>query len=90
VHSDWWESRGGFKTRITKGDVTLEVVLQAADGGGDGTVPESSGKAVKADSIRGFPDVEHEPAYKDEAVLKFTVETIQQFCEKLIDDKTGG
>lgn len=71
-HTDWWESRGDFKARIqTKDEVTLEVELQQPAGKGDGTVPESSGKALdqtgeapgKGGPARAFAGIEHEPAY---------------------------
>ncbi|HVE85301.1 MAG TPA: hypothetical protein VND93_20755 [Myxococcales bacterium] len=93
THSDWWSSRGGFKTRVTKDGVTLEVTLQAGDGGGDGTVPESSGKAVKAPS-RGIDGIGHEPAYtydsEEQPVLSFMAQTVEKFCIDKIKKKVGG
>lgn len=93
THSDWWESRGGFKARITKDDVTLEVTLQPADGGGDGTVPESSGKAISAPT-RAFEGIGHEPAYTyetaEQPVLDFTMKTIEKYCLAKIKEKIGG
>lgn len=92
-HSDWWESRGGFKSRITKGDVTLEATLQAADGGGDGTVPESSGRGLKVKS-QEFKEVGHEPAYtydsEEQPVLAFTTRMLEKFMIDKIKKKVGG
>jgi hypothetical protein len=76
--SEWWQSRGGFKARFTQGGNAYNSALQPGDGGGDGTVPESSGKALSPN--QAFPGVEHEPAYRDAAVLKFTIESIEKFC----------
>jgi len=93
THSDWWGSRGGFRTRVTKEGVTFEVTLQAGDGGGDGTVPESSGKAVKAKATP-YEAVGHEPAYTydsaEQPVLTFVASTIEKFCIDKIKKKVGG
>jgi hypothetical protein len=71
THTEYWQSRGGFKTKIlTKDGVTFEVELQPPAGSGDGTVPESSGKALQQSGDapakkepRAFPGIDHEPAY---------------------------
>ncbi len=92
THTDWWQSRGGFTARITKDGVTLEATLQSADGAGDGTVPESSGKAVEAPA-KAFNEVAHEPAFTHDSeelpVLTFTTGLIEKFCVDKIKKKTG-
>lgn len=86
--TDTWQLRGGFKTEIEKDDAKFEVVLQLPDGMGDGTVPESSGKAVKAPA-KPFPGVAHEPAYQDAEVQKFTFAAIEAFCKGKISKRIG-
>lgn len=75
THTEYWQSRGGFKTRIpTAEGVTFDVELIQPAGNGDGTVPASSGKALdqtgqapeKAGPAQEFVGVEHEPAFKDQ------------------------
>jgi hypothetical protein len=80
--TEWWQSRGAFKVKVEtkKGVVEMElshpadVAKRDGDphglGAGDGTVPESSGKAVKqcGEAATGpdpepFDGIEHEPAF---------------------------
>ncbi len=102
--TEWWKSRGGFKVRVETDKGTIDMELQhPADvakrdkephgaGAGDGTVPESSGKAIKpsGDAIggqtepKGFEGVEHEPAYKDADVMAYTVLAVKNLCRDKI------
>lgn len=86
--TDTWQLRGGFKTEIEKDDAKLEVVLQQPDGMGDGTVPESSGKAVKV-TAKAFPGISHEPAYHKKDVQEFTFASIEAFCKDMIAKRIG-
>jgi hypothetical protein len=82
--TEWWQSRGAFKVRAQTADGGVDVELShPADvakendqphghGAGDGTVPESSGKALKqcGEAVGGgekdakaFEGIEHEPAF---------------------------
>lgn len=51
--TDWYQNRGGYRDRVDGKDVPNEtgplnlVTMQLPDGAGDGTVPESSGMALK-------------------------------------------
>lgn len=81
-------SSSGFKSKVHRDDARLKVSLQVADGAGDGTVPESSGKALKVDAT-GIPKIEHEPAYKEEAAQGFTFKAIAKFCNAKIDKRIG-
>jgi hypothetical protein len=104
--TEWWKSRGGFKVRVETDKGTIDMELQhPADvakrnkdphgsGAGDGTVPESSGKALKqrGDAIGGekeaeaFEGIEHEPAYHArgdgpaEDPVAFTVQAVKNLC----------
>lgn len=61
-NTSWYANRGGYRDRINDEDLPSEdgnvqlVVMQMPDGAGDGTVPESSGSALKpsADCKRTF------------------------------------
>lgn len=82
--TEWWQSRGAFKLQIKAEDgreLSVDMMhpgdlakLDEDDhgaGAGDGTVPESSGKAVVpkgkaakgAKEAKAFDGIEHEPAY---------------------------
>lgn len=52
-NTDWYANRGGYRDHVDEsdkpssdGDLNL-VMMQLPDGAGDGTVPESSGRALK-------------------------------------------
>ncbi|CAM3313931.1 alpha/beta hydrolase [Corallococcus sp. ZKHCc1 1396] len=79
--TDWWQSRGGFRTEIEHKDQKLEIVLQRPNGAGDGTVPESSGKAIQT-AATPVPGIEHEPAYQSKQGKAFTLEAIEFFCRE--------
>ena len=108
--TEWWQSRGGFKARVETDKGTIDVELQhPADvakrdkdphgaGAGDGTVPESSGKALKqrGDAVGGEKEaqaiegIEHEPAYHShgegpaEDPIAFTVQAVKNLCRGMI------
>ena len=86
--TDTWKLRGGFQTELSDGEVKLEIVLQPPAGQGDGTVPESSGKAMKIENTP-FPGVAHEPAYQSEEVQQFTFSAIEAFCKAKIKKRIG-
>lgn len=86
--TDTWKHRGGFQTEITDGEVKLEVVLQLPAGEGDGTVPESSGKAMSVEN-KPFDGIAHEPAYQSAEVQKFTFSAIEAFCKAKIKKRVG-
>jgi hypothetical protein len=104
--SEWWQSRGAYKARVETSRGTIDVELQhPADlakrsgdphgaGAGDGTVPESSGKALDqtGDAAGGtkpaqaFEGISHEPAYHArgegpaEDPVAFTVQAVKNLC----------
>jgi hypothetical protein len=88
THTDWWKSRGGFETEIVLDDAKLRVTLERPDGAGDGTVPESSGKALKV-AATPIPKIAHEPAYQDKTAQEFTFKAITKFCNAKIDKRIG-
>ncbi|RKH61279.1 alpha/beta hydrolase [Corallococcus llansteffanensis] len=73
--------RNGFRTEIENKNHILEIVLQRPDGAGDGTVPESSGNALKAAS-HPVPGIEHEGAYTSKQSKEFTLAAIESFCRE--------
>jgi pimeloyl-ACP methyl ester carboxylesterase len=86
TRTDWWKSRGGFETELITDDAKLLVQLQPPDGAGDGTVPESSGKALKV-AATPIPEVAHEPAYQDKQAAQFTFTAIEKFCKAKIEKR---
>lgn len=108
--TEWWKSRGGFKVRVETDKGTIDVELQHPSdvakrdkephgaGAGDGTVPESSGKALeqRGDAVGGekeaqaFEGIEHEPAYHSrgegpaEDPVAFTVQAAKNLCRDKI------
>lgn len=108
--TEWWQSRGGFKARVETDKGTIDVQLQhPADvakrseephgaGAGDGTVPESSGRALKqrGDAVGGekdaqaFEGIEHEPAFHSrgqgpsEDPVAFTIQAVKNLCREKI------
>ncbi|MCY1020943.1 esterase/lipase family protein [Pyxidicoccus sp. MSG2] len=86
--TDTWKLRGGFETEISNGDAKLEVKLQLPSGAGDGTVPESSGKAMKLENT-AFPGISHEPAYQSKDVQAHTFRVIEGFCKAKIKKRIG-
>lgn len=72
--TEYWQTRGGFKVKLETPDGDIEVELQQPDGAGDGTVPESSGKAIDQQgeaaggrkAAKAFSGIAHEPAYQAE------------------------
>lgn len=46
--TDYWQSRGGFKTRIEREGSLYEMVMEPGSGEGDGTVPVFSAKRIEA------------------------------------------
>jgi hypothetical protein len=106
TRTDMWQLRGGFKTSVETDKGTIHVELQhPADvakrdtdphgtGAGDGTVPESSGMALKqtGDAVRGervaqaLEGIEHEPAYHSRGEgptvnpVEFTIQAVQNLC----------
>ena len=71
----------------------MEVELEQPAGKGDGTVPESSGKALDqtgqapdtAGPARPFAGVEHEPAYHSDqhpgnTTVDFTLQAVENLC----------
>jgi pimeloyl-ACP methyl ester carboxylesterase len=86
--TDTWKLRGGFETEITNGEAKLEVKLQPPSGAGDGTVPESSGKAMQVEN-KPFPGIAHEPAYQSQEVQRFTFSVIESFCKAKINKRIG-
>jgi pimeloyl-ACP methyl ester carboxylesterase len=109
--TEWWQSRGGFKVRVETDKGSIDVELQhPADvakrnddphgaGAGDGTVPESSGKALKqrGDAVGGekaaqaVEGIEHEPAYHSlgktsaaEDPVVFTIQAVKNLCRDKI------
>lgn len=109
--TDMWQLRGGFKTvaETDQGEIHLELQhpydVAKRDkhphgcGAGDGTVPESSGKAIKqqGDAVGGtkdaqaIPGIAHEPAYHSvgksspaEDGVVFTVEAVKNLCRDKI------
>ncbi|NPC85712.1 hypothetical protein HPC49_46925, partial [Pyxidicoccus fallax] len=86
--TDTWKLRGGFETEITNGEAKLEVKLQLPSGAGDGTVPESSGKAMKLEN-KAFAGIAHEPAYQSKEVQQFTFSVIEGFGKTKIRKRIG-
>jgi pimeloyl-ACP methyl ester carboxylesterase len=104
--TEWWRSRGAFKASIETDKGTIQVEMQHpydvakrdkephGAGAGDGTVPESSGKALKqtGDAVRGeqvaqaIEGIEHEPAYRSRGKgptvnpVEFTTQAVQNLC----------
>jgi pimeloyl-ACP methyl ester carboxylesterase len=109
--TDWWQLRGGFRTSVEtdQGEIRIElahpydVAKRDKDahglGAGDGTVSESSGKALKqrGDAVGGEKDAQaiegiaHEPAFKPtgksapgEDGVVFTVAAVEKLCRDKI------
>lgn len=77
--SDTWQLRGGYRTYLKDDEGnTIEVTLKRPVGDGDGTVPESSARALQGASTQAFPGVEHEPAYKSADCMEYTFKCIEQ------------
>jgi pimeloyl-ACP methyl ester carboxylesterase len=87
-HTDWWKSRGGFETELVLNDAKLLVSLQQPDGAGDGTVPESSGKALKT-AATPLPKLAHESAYQDadQQAKHFTFAAVENFCKAKVQKR---
>jgi pimeloyl-ACP methyl ester carboxylesterase len=86
TQTDWWKSRGGFETEIILDNAKLLVQLQPPAGAGDGTVPESSGKALEA-TATPIPKVAHEPAYQEQQAVQFTFGAVEKFCKSKIENR---
>ena len=82
---------GDYRVFTRDGDRIIALELQNANGAGDGTVPESSGAALrpKGESYganvparaHGFPGVEHAEAYSIQAgTFFFVFEAIHKLC----------
>ena len=82
---------GDYRVFTHEGDHIVALELQQASDGGDGTVPESSGSALKpkgesyganvASQAYGFPGIEHAQAYSEGASTFFYVfEAINKLC----------
>ena len=86
--TDMWKLRGGFETEISNDEAKLEVKLQLPSGAGDGTVPESSGKAMQLEN-KAFPGIAHEPAYQSQDVQRHVFSVIEGFCKAKINQRIG-
>jgi hypothetical protein len=82
---------GDYTVYTREGDQVIGLELQPADSAGDGTVPESSGNALKPTgesygasppaSAHAFPGIEHSDAYSIKAgTFFFVFEAIHKLC----------
>ena len=93
---DWYANRGGYRDRVsadgypgTEGDLQL-VTMQLPDGAGDGTVPESSARALKLseDTQRTFcigDRHEFEASFADEKARRLKPQAKVDFDEGYFD-----
>ena len=95
-NTDWYANRGGYRDRViadgqpgTEGELQL-VTMQLPDGAGDGTVPESSARALKLpeDTQRTFcigDKNEFEASFADEKAKRLKPQAKVDFDEGYFD-----
>ncbi|HEY5523654.1 MAG TPA: alpha/beta hydrolase, partial [Desulfuromonadaceae bacterium] len=94
--TDWYANRGGYRDRVSAGGQPSEegelqlVTMQLPDGAGDGTVPESSARALKLpeDTQRTFciGDLrEFEASFVDEKAKRLKPQCKVDFDEGYFD-----
>ena len=80
----------------TYDDPVYLMTLQPADGSGDGTVPQTSGRVLAVGEGRtvrigdkGNPGPKHEPIYKNDTAQHVATMAIENLCLRRIRDETG-
>lgn len=100
VKDDWRQWLGHLNPRANSGSFRTyengEVIdIAGADGAGDGTVPESSGKALtpgtpEAKRWQKIDNVEHEPFYRQALAQAYTWVAITNMCRgKILKEVYG-
>ena len=88
--------KGGYSAEVDAGGGTfLHATLQQPDGAGDGTIPVSSGSALKEQrgTVRstGVTNVDHQTFFNNDnrTVQMMVLEYIKQLCQEKIEDGSG-
>ncbi|HMN03813.1 MAG TPA: alpha/beta hydrolase, partial [Geobacter anodireducens] len=83
--------------RDTSAGATAVVALEPFSGTGDGTVPDSSGKALKVptarigrDSPADFFSIDHQGIYGTDTAKKIVFTTVWNLAIKGIEEQVGG
>lgn len=107
VHSTphQFRNKGAFRAYVDSNDeiretfagATAVVALEPFSGTGDGTVPDSSGKALKVptarigrDSPADFFSIDHQGIYGTDTAKKIVFTTVWNLAIKRIEEQVGG